>query len=682
MKKNHFVIYGILFFVICSLFISCGSKEKADRISLNSGWEYTLEDPQLYNSTYYPLSDADLSHLENLVPGKNGFIWVRNYFDVPLSLQNQDLSCYLGRVSIADKTYLNQLQIGNGGRFPPNEFSAWNTSRFYEIPDAIIKAKHNELIVQIFVDGEGSIVSGPFIGLHDDTKLAYDHERFYNSSINLLFAFMMIIIGIYHSVIFAKNKNEKEALYFAFLNIITAFYLVVFYYPDIPGFPFVWVNFLAFQKIFSSSLPFVLVYLVGSFVNAYLNRKDSIPFVIGRLVFMLFPIFIILISPDYVHLRELRNWINYLLVIPLVYVAYISVKAVFKKKKDAVPLLLGFSPFVITALLDVVLHDIAKLYNIPYFSPYGWQLVIIALLFVLANRFSNARRQAEYLNIHLADEVEARTKELSESNELLTTANSQLEDAKIKAERDMKMAVYVQQSFFPRKAPLVDGWDIAYVFKPMAGVSGDLYDFFTHKNQLNGVALFDVSGHGIASGLVTMLAKSVIDREFNSKMDLHLGRVMKDINDSIVAEKGNVENYLTGMIVRIKDDKVEYINAGHPATFVRNGKTGKCTPIELKQITDSSSNAIVGVSGLDVDFKVIGFTMQPGDALIMYTDCLSESRNKNGEEFSQQGVCNAFAESGNGSAQAKLDKVLEIFNKFTEGVPLNDDLSAIVLQKK
>ena len=65
MKKNHFVIYGILFFVICSLFISCGSKEKADRISLNFGWEYTLEDPQLYNSTYYPLSDADLSHLEN-----------------------------------------------------------------------------------------------------------------------------------------------------------------------------------------------------------------------------------------------------------------------------------------------------------------------------------------------------------------------------------------------------------------------------------------------------------------------------------------------------------------------------------------------------------------------------------------------------------------------------------------
>lgn len=682
MKKNHLLISGILFFVLCSLFVSCGRNEKTDRISLTSGWEYTLEDPKLYNSTYYPLSDSDLGHLENLVPEKYGFIWIRNYFDVPLSLQNKDLSCFLGRVSIADKTYLNNLQIGNGGSFPPNEFSAWNTARFYSIPDAIVKANHNELLVQIFVDGEGSIVSGPFIGLDEDAKLAYDNERFYNSSINLLFAFLMIIIGVYHWVIYTKSRGEKEALYFGFLNIITAIYLVVFYYSDLPGFPFPWVNFLAFQKIFSSSIPFVLVYLVGSFVNSYFNRKDSIPFLIGRIVFMIVPIFIILIAPDYVHLRELRNWMNYLLIIPLAYVAYIVGKSVFKKQKDAIPLVLGFSPFVITALLDVVLHDLAKLYNIPYFSPYGWQLVIIALLFVLANRFSNARRQAEYLNVHLADEVDARTKELSESNDLLTTANSQLEDAKLRAERDMKMAVYVQQSFFPRKAPLVDGWDIAYIFKPMAGVSGDLYDFFTHKNKMDGIALFDVSGHGIASGLVTMLAKSVIEREFNSKMDLHLGKVMKDINDSIVAEKGNVENYLTGMLVRIKDDKVEYINAGHPATFVRSAKTGKCTPIELKQITDSASNAIVGVSGLDVDFKVIGFTMQPGDALIMYTDCLSESRNKNGEEFTQQGVSDAFAASGDGSAQSKLDKVLGIFNDFTEGVPLNDDLTAIVLQKK
>ena len=47
----------------------------------------------------------------------------------------------------------------------------------------------------------------------------------------------------------------------------------------------------------------------------------------------------------------------------------------------------------------------------PYFTSLGWHLVVIALLFILANRFSKARRAAEYLNIHLQDEVNDRTKD-------------------------------------------------------------------------------------------------------------------------------------------------------------------------------------------------------------------------------------------------------------------------------
>jgi sigma-B regulation protein RsbU (phosphoserine phosphatase) len=53
----------------------------------------------------------------------------------------------------------------------------------------------------------------------------------------------------------------------------------------------------------------------------------------------------------------------------------------------------------------------------------------------------------------------------------------------------------------------------------MSGISGDLYDFYLDDDTLSGISLFDVSGHGIASGLITMLAKSILFRTYNSNMD-------------------------------------------------------------------------------------------------------------------------------------------------------------------
>lgn len=274
----------------------------------------------------------------------------------------------------------------------------------------------------------------------------------------------------------------------------------------------------------------------------------------------------------------------------------------------------------------------------PYFTSLGWQLVVIALLFILANRFSKARRAAEYLNIHLQDEVNDRTKD----------------------------------------------WEIAYSFKPMSGVSGDLYDFFTEGSKFNGLALFDVSGHGISSGLVTMLAKDVVVRNFTADMSIKFGNVMKKINDAIVEEKGDIENYLTGLLLRVSGNKVQFINAGHPAVFLRTAANGKCYPVQLlvKEASTSMFGGIIGIPGMEVDFSAVQFNMAAGDALIMYTDCLSESLNKEGEQYSQNKIARSFENSGNGNADSKLKKVLDDFYDYTDNVPLKDDLTVIVLQKK
>ena len=73
--------------------------------------------------------------------------------------------------------------------------------------------------------------------------------------------------------------------------------------------------------------------------------------------------------------------------------------------------------------------------------------------------------------------------------------------------------------------------------------------------------------------------------------------------------------------------------------------------------------------------------MKSGDSLLLYTDCLSESRDKNGNEFGYEGIQKAFSRS-HGSAKKQLDSLLYDFNDFRAGVPANDDLTVIVLRKK
>ena len=144
-------------------------------------------------------------------------------------------------------------------------------------------------------------------------------------------------------------------------------------------------------------------------------------------------------------------------------------------------------------------------------------------------------------------------------------------------------------------------------------------------------------------------------------------------------EKGEVENYLTGVLIRVDGDRLEYLNAGHPKAFFRlaSGRTAK---IALAG-KDDGGGSLIGMPMLEPEYKAIGFSMHPGDSILLYTDCLSESRNTGGEEYGYDRIEASFA-AARGSAQAMVEQVLADFARFTEGCAVNDDLTLMVLQKK
>ncbi len=656
------------------------------RISLSTGWEYALNEDEVEKGNFKTLNDDYLRNLMPLVKNGRGFIWLKKAFVLDGKNLNEPLSIYLGRITLADRTFLNGNYMGGEGSFPPGEFSAWNTARYYRIPTGLLREGENILLVKIWVHGEGSIVSNPFIGKDSDARKAFARENFWNSRLNFLFAFLMLIISGYHFMIWVKSRAERENLIFALINMLSVFYLSVFFYSDLPFEIGDYMSFLVFQKIFSSGLPFVFPFLIALFIKSFLKENHHRWVFYLQLTFLVIPVGIVMLTPSYCVLRAMR-WIQIFLLPPLFYIIFLLCRAMLKGKKDAKILLWGFSPLVGFVLMDLLIHEVFSIYDFPYLSSLGWQVVIVVFLFIMANRFVNSKQQVEDLNKNLESKVEKRTESLKEANEKLSFVNSALEEkngllaeAQKKTERDMKLAVSVQKSFYNEMTPKLKDWDVAYYFKPAAGVSGDLYDFFYEGDILQGVGLFDVSGHGIAAGLVTMLAKAVIDRKFKEGTSKPFGQLFSEINGQLTAEKGDIENYLTGVLMRMDGNKVKLINAGHPAVFFRNSRNGKVAPIALKN--GESSNGIIGVKDLNPDFKTIKFNMQKDDCIFLYTDCLNESRNLQGTEYGFERIKQALTLSPIRDSKLILDYIIKDFMNFIGEGEVKDDLTAIVLRFK
>jgi phosphoserine phosphatase RsbU/P len=194
------------------------------------------------------------------------------------------------------------------------------------------------------------------------------------------------------------------------------------------------------------------------------------------------------------------------------------------------------------------------------------------------------------------------------------------------------------------------------------------------------VALFDVSGHGIASGLITMIARSVLFRNFKKGEDKGLGSIIEQSNRELINEIRKTEKYLTGILLRFREDTVEYANAAHTELIHRWHKTGDVRVIKPEG-TDYKG-MIMGIDGLDTSYPTLKFQVNNSDMIMLYTDCLEESRNAEHMEYGMARIEKSVKNAKGATAQQVLDSIMNDFHNFMGGHVIQDDLTVIVLMKK
>ena len=263
------------------------------------------------------------------------------------------------------------------------------------------------------------------------------------------------------------------------------------------------------------------------------------------------------------------------------------------------------------------------------------------------------------------------TRELFLQREKMAALNANLS-------KEIDIAADIQKNFYTCDVSDINGWEVGYYNRAMAGVSGDLFAFYKRDTILDGLGIFDVSGHGISSGLLTMLVKNIIEQEFYKNSGRSLDKVMYEINDRVIEAKGNVENYLTGILSRVKDNTLEFVNAGHPLPLVY---TKGDDNIELFIESPEERYGVIGLRDFPTKYQVESFDFSRGDEMIFYSDGIIDAVNSEGQEFGRERFMDCVKKYVSLQAKDQVNFISEEVRLFQGKSAQKDDVTLIIIKK-
>lgn len=650
----------LIFFSICMT--SCGERN-FDRVELDSGWKYSLTDPKLGDGVLKILPDEQLKHLEDFFSTGEGTVYLVKSFLIPSSLQKEDISCYLGQISCADRTYINHYLIGSTGFLQNTEYSSWNEARFYEIPEELLLPELNTITVEVHVKKHGFLRGSGFIALNQHAKAAFIADRFWNTQAYLVLAFLLLFTGFFSLKTFCKMQTRKDILIFLILVILAILNLSIIYASDIPFFSLAKKYNSIFLCINLHLIPALSIFVTVMFINSFFGINVTASKIVLRIFYIIIPqsVYFFLPEPYTYGYFELCSFLCFLPGILLI--ASLLIKELSNSVKYSFKLSCCFSAVLWFVGFDLFFHTGLKMNFLPYIAPAGWPVTLFAMFFLISGK--------------KIDELKYKAGE----GALVPVSPGTVSIPQ--PVQTAQPALPQKQVFSQRPSPVLDNYEIAYCFKPAKGSGQTMYDFFVDQDNLNGIALFETHGPENSSGIMAMLAKRIVAQKFREGKKQPLTRVMQHINEKILGEKESEDSYLTGLLLRFFENRIEYINVGNSPAFYRNGKTGRCVPVQINSQNYEDQGLMgIGKDTTPIEYQGIGFNINEGDALILYSKAFEAALNHEGEEFSRERIQQAFYQSRNEKASEKLDYILNMFQNFTRNIPVNQDLAVIIIQKK
>jgi sigma-B regulation protein RsbU (phosphoserine phosphatase) len=267
--------------------------------------------------------------------------------------------------------------------------------------------------------------------------------------------------------------------------------------------------------------------------------------------------------------------------------------------------------------------------------------------------------------------------ELEETNARLAKVNNRMS-------RDLKAAARIQETFLPRGVPRVSGADFAWVYRPCDELGGDGLNIIPLGNGNVGLYVLDVSGHGVASALLSVTLSRLLSPSSDpSSILFGNGEALDGSNITPPAEvvarlnrlfafDSATEQYATIIygILNTATREFRYVSAGHPGAVHLQGAAD---PVILE-----SQGYPIGLADDVYEERLI--RMRAGDRLYLYSDGVVEAMDPAGKQFGNIRLLETICRTRSEPLRESVVSLAGAITQWHESERPQDDVSILAVE--
>ncbi len=241
---------------------------------------------------------------------------------------------------------------------------------------------------------------------------------------------------------------------------------------------------------------------------------------------------------------------------------------------------------------------------------------------------------------------------------------------------DYASAEKVQHVMIPGYIPEPDDMELAYLWKPMAAVGGDIINF--PRNSTGHLLFFigDVCGHGVQAAFYTVLLK-YMTAQIAESYDGNPKHFLDSVNEQIVYRME--QGFVTAMAGHFEPNAstgrttLHVANAGHPHILIQRAAN------KLTELIKLPSALVMGLPAGQAS-EPTELELSRGDRLLICTDGILEASTPEGEEFGLERLRLLFESARDLPLQSLPDHIYQAVLEFSGKQAQQDDISLIAFQ--
>jgi phosphoserine phosphatase RsbU/P len=239
-------------------------------------------------------------------------------------------------------------------------------------------------------------------------------------------------------------------------------------------------------------------------------------------------------------------------------------------------------------------------------------------------------------------------------------------------ERELALATEIQQKFQPSAPPFVAGYEMQGISFSCYEIGGDYYDFIKRDDGKMMVALGDVSGKGTAAALLMSSLHAAIHAQAAAKTSL-----LDTVNavNKYLAENTPPNRFVTLFIGELEPETgtLTYVNCGHNPPLIAH-VDGRVDQLD-------SGGFPLGILPF-ATYELGQVQLKTGEALVIYSDGVSETVNPQDEEFGVERLAQVVKDNLFKSASGLRDRIESALSKFADTADAADDITLVIVKRQ